>query len=376
MSKGKYTTSFMAATKPKVFYAVRRGRNPGIYTTWNDCRTQVHQWPRNYYKSFETHKEATAFMQERSQSKNADIRNQESKLDSKWAHHIRKKTSPTASPSNSPARKKHKPRVARSFFTSSSAKAQRTVFPVVRRRVQAVDVSVKVSYKDVLEGTHCAADLHKPKQMYNGPSQHFDYVPSGPVPRLFPKPTFDPEFHQPEPGSFYIDGSYYNAGVNGRAGIGVFFGPHCKYNVAERLSGIQQSSCRAEIAACIKALRVTQAPIVNATDCDLATLMQRCKEAEEFVDVFRNPTIYTDCKYLVDAESKYMTEWISTGLTKSGRRPKNLDLLVDLSELTRNRKITWKLVSSHSGDPGNDAADLLAKAGAKEDNMQFLDTID
>ena len=48
----------------KKYYAVRVGRDgPGIYTTWDECRRQVHGVARAVYKSFPTQEEAEAFLQ-------------------------------------------------------------------------------------------------------------------------------------------------------------------------------------------------------------------------------------------------------------------------------------------------------------------------
>lgn len=44
------------------FYAVKRGRKPGIYLTWEDCKAMVHGFPGAIYKSFKTKKEAEEFL--------------------------------------------------------------------------------------------------------------------------------------------------------------------------------------------------------------------------------------------------------------------------------------------------------------------------
>lgn len=44
------------------FYAVRRGRQPGIYRTWPDAQKQVSGYPGAQYKSFPTEAAANAFM--------------------------------------------------------------------------------------------------------------------------------------------------------------------------------------------------------------------------------------------------------------------------------------------------------------------------
>lgn len=44
------------------FYAVRVGRSPGIYTTWDSCAAQVKGYPGAVYKSFKSREEAESFM--------------------------------------------------------------------------------------------------------------------------------------------------------------------------------------------------------------------------------------------------------------------------------------------------------------------------
>lgn len=46
----------------KKFYAVRKGKQEGIFTTWEECRKQVHGFPGAIYKSFLTLEEAKAFL--------------------------------------------------------------------------------------------------------------------------------------------------------------------------------------------------------------------------------------------------------------------------------------------------------------------------
>jgi ribonuclease HI len=44
------------------FYAVRKGKKPGIYTTWAECRLQVFGFPGAEYKGFDKQEDAEAFM--------------------------------------------------------------------------------------------------------------------------------------------------------------------------------------------------------------------------------------------------------------------------------------------------------------------------
>ena len=42
------------------WYVVYRGRTPGVYDDWEQCRRQVHQFNDNIYKGFTTLAEARA----------------------------------------------------------------------------------------------------------------------------------------------------------------------------------------------------------------------------------------------------------------------------------------------------------------------------
>lgn len=47
----------------KKYYAVAKGKTPGIYFTWEDCRIQVEGVPGAVYKGFQTISEAAQFME-------------------------------------------------------------------------------------------------------------------------------------------------------------------------------------------------------------------------------------------------------------------------------------------------------------------------
>jgi ribonuclease HI len=46
------------------YYAVKMGRVPGIYETWEDCKEQVFYFKNAKYKKFKTKEEAQAFIDE------------------------------------------------------------------------------------------------------------------------------------------------------------------------------------------------------------------------------------------------------------------------------------------------------------------------
>ncbi|KAH8983965.1 ribonuclease H-like domain-containing protein [Lactarius hatsudake] len=50
---------------PRVYFAVRVGREPGIYETWEECREQVVRYPNAVFKKLKSLDKATAWVNER-----------------------------------------------------------------------------------------------------------------------------------------------------------------------------------------------------------------------------------------------------------------------------------------------------------------------
>ena len=53
---------FVVILSTMSFYAVKVGRSPGVYRSWDDCAKQVHKYPRAVYKKFSTMSDATGFI--------------------------------------------------------------------------------------------------------------------------------------------------------------------------------------------------------------------------------------------------------------------------------------------------------------------------
>jgi hypothetical protein len=58
----KYAVT-MAGSKSQAFYAVRIGRERGIYSTWAECETQVRGYQGGIFKKFLDRSDAEQFMQ-------------------------------------------------------------------------------------------------------------------------------------------------------------------------------------------------------------------------------------------------------------------------------------------------------------------------
>jgi ribonuclease HI len=83
------------------------------------------------------------------------------------------------------------------------------------------------------------------------------------------------------------------------------------------------------------------------------------------------------CDVILHLDSEYvrkgMTEWIAgwkaRGWRTAGRQPvKNVDLWRQLDHLVGHsgHRIEWRWVKGHSGDPGNEHADMLANRGVEQ----------
>lgn len=58
------------------YYAVKTGKVPGIYRTWESCRSMVHGFPGAVYKSFPTLEEAQAFLGDTADKKADSLKNE------------------------------------------------------------------------------------------------------------------------------------------------------------------------------------------------------------------------------------------------------------------------------------------------------------
>ncbi|WP_017932677.1 ribonuclease HI [Robiginitomaculum antarcticum] len=75
-------------------------------------------------------------------------------------------------------------------------------------------------------------------------------------------------------------------------------------------------------------------------------------------------TIITDSVYLRDGITKWIHGWKKRGWKKADKKPVlNVDLWKELDAAAQGRNIDWQWVKGHSGDPGNERADELARRG-------------
>ncbi len=73
--------------------------------------------------------------------------------------------------------------------------------------------------------------------------------------------------------------------------------------------------------------------------------------------------LVTDSQYVMKGITEWMDNWKARGWMTAGRKPvKNVDLWQRLDALCTRHDVHWEWTRGHSGDPGNERADELARA--------------
>jgi ribonuclease HI len=84
-------------------------------------------------------------------------------------------------------------------------------------------------------------------------------------------------------------------------------------------------------------------------------------KALEYLDNDRNVLIITDSKYLMQGIQEWLPDWKKRGWKTASKKPvKNKDLWQQLDKLANKHKLEWRWVKGHTGNLGNERADMLA----------------
>lgn len=257
-----------------MFYAVRRGRQTGVFHTWNECRVQVDRFPAARFKKFATEEEAWAF-----------VRN-------------------SLSPDSTEGKKKE-------LVEEPQVKANKRLHESLN---EVEGESTEPCAKHLKQNTDSVPVVDKSTFSYMG-----DFV------------------------VVYTDGCCSSNGRRrARAGIGVYWGPGHPLNVGIRLPG-RQTNQRAEIHAACKAIEQAKAQNISKL------------------------VLYTDSMFTINGITNWVQGWKKNGWkTSTGKEVINKEDFVWLDKLTQDMDIQWMHVPGHSGFIGNEAADRLAREGARQ----------
>ncbi|KAH7411842.1 ribonuclease H-like domain-containing protein [Phaeosphaeria sp. MPI-PUGE-AT-0046c] len=355
------------------FYAVRVGRVPGIYHSWEDCKAQT-DGVQATFKSFPTLTEAEAFM--RRSGSSTPRASKEAKFYAVVVGHVPGVYSDYASVL---AQTKNCPgAIQKAFSTREEAQAyvndyKRDASAPISLRGDLSEASSHVASKGAK-----AIDNPTKKQKKNDAVTRA--ITNGDIqwePGLGPLPEgaedgFDPaikldvdtgsirtktdeelgkSISQPT-GEFsgrinvYTDGSALGNGKLGAVGgVGVYFGPSDPRNVSEPLRGGRQTNQRAELTAVARAL--------------------------DHVPIDRSVLIHTDSNYSIKCLTEWFQKWETNNWkSSSGKDVENRDLVEPIIARIRERelcraKTDFQWIKGHANDPGNTAADLLAVQGSR-----------
>ena len=96
---------------------------------------------------------------------------------------------------------------------------------------------------------------------------------------------------------------------------------------------------------------------------ELTAAIMALKEIKEPCEII----LYTDSKYVLQGIEEWIHNWKKRGWRGANKKQvKNIDLWKELDELRDKHNIKWNWVKGHSGDPGNETADMLANRGIDE----------
>ena len=89
--------------------------------------------------------------------------------------------------------------------------------------------------------------------------------------------------------------------------------------------------------------------------------------AIEGLSILKEPCdvhLFTDSKYVMDGITQWIQNWKKNNWKNSAKKEvKNKELWQQLDRLMSYHQVQWHWVKGHSGDPGNETADLLANKG-------------
>ena len=90
-------------------------------------------------------------------------------------------------------------------------------------------------------------------------------------------------------------------------------------------------------------------------------------KALEYLTEPHQIVLTTDSKYVIGGINDWMDNWKKRGWRNAKGEPvKNKELWLQLDQLVSKHKIEWQWVKGHSGDIGNETADMLANRGIDE----------
>ncbi|XP_011875673.1 PREDICTED: ribonuclease H1-like isoform X2 [Vollenhovia emeryi] len=281
------------------YYAVAKGRKPGIYATWDECSTQVFKFPGSIYKKFATESEAQNFIKERSSPAGASSA-RSGLVSSEIVKSVRSQALP------------------KQLFAlggkQSAVAPTKSLLSVSKRALSTIDNTNeqpskkrKVTPEGSDNSTRCQANLIVDEDGYV---------------------------------NVYTDGACSSNGYkNARAGIGVWFQDNHPLNVSEPVEG-RATNNNAEIQAVTAAAR------------------QAKKAGVKKLKINTDSKFLISCitQWMPSWKRR---GWKTAG----DKPVINKKELLEMEEALKSLTVAWNHVNGHAGIYGNEMADKLAREG-------------
>ncbi|ODQ68472.1 hypothetical protein NADFUDRAFT_49110 [Nadsonia fulvescens var. elongata DSM 6958] len=315
----------------KKYYAVRKGRSTGVFTSWDKAKASVEKYPGAVFKSFTDAVTASSFVSAKGgYSASYDSGANISSNSSSGGSRVRSKSGACDASSS------------RYDLCSSS----------------------RYGFNNLKASHDHKSDLGMQKFSKNG--NNVSYMGTGYTHSAHTDPVvFSRGISSTEYQDVYTDGaSRGNGKVGAIAGSGVYFGPNDPRNLSVPLPGDRQTNQRAEQYAINQALQVILKEI------------KQNQSNETNITKIKPVRIYTDSKYSLSCLTEWNDRWEANGYkTSAGKDVENSDLIKSNIHLIReinktytecgvDSKVDIKHVPAHVGIHGNEAADRLANIGA------------
>ncbi|XP_067931852.1 ribonuclease H1-like [Watersipora subatra] len=339
-----FSSIILSKSSTMSFYAVKCGKQPGIYNTWNECSEQVHKFPGARYKKFSTRSEALEFIKGASIS---TVSNHQRTSTTTVSHQQMESTEVVETWLNT---SKQAMLELIASFSLAIPKLDKcfSAMPQSLKGETQLEASFTEAKADVLV---CKETIRNLLHQLNGKVKPDCGAESAVQKRHLDEEIPSSEHTKRQKSSestcavpvVYTDGACFNNGKYGaRAGIGVWWGVGDERNVSERLTG-RQTNNRAEICAACKAI-------------EQATALG-----------YERLEIRTDSKFMIDCMTKWIKGWKKNQWQISSGGPvKNKEELQILDKLCSKVTVQWTHVRGHHGIEGNEHADRLANGGAQK----------
>ena len=390
------TTGAKRKREPKnmpKFYAVRTGKSPGIYHTWAECLDQVRGFPKAMFKSFTTLSDAEKFVNNEGDARPSTVTKwygvqagRNPGVYSNWQDVLDQITGwkgPKHRGFKTKTEAEQYVAEGNAAFVAAAAdipigsieQGEPAAKKVKSSKKKSNGIKEESSPPIVDQGEYEPGDAPLPDEAEDGFDRDLILDPTTDGMRYKTREEREAYKYQAArpvkeaPIRIYTDGSSLaNGSTNAWGGVGVYFGPQDRRNISEPLNGTKQTNQRAELTAIVRALEVAPKD--------------------------RKIVIVSDSKYSIDCVTEWFRNWQRNGWVNASKKPvenkdliqKILDMLEERFQLNKHRMeddedspttdkraqwdkgpggVRFEWVKGHDKDEGNNAADSLATAAAR-----------